>query len=86
MGLLAFADFLWNGAFLGYLRSNWRYAGFFLYPYVLLAAMAIVALVGGIGAGNLSSSVLVGAALTAALFVESAAMAGKTSVRSAPSR
>src|SRR5829696_748888 len=68
-GLLAFADFLWNGAFVGYLRSNWRYAGFFLYPYVLLAAMVIVAFVGGIAAGNLSSSALVGAALTAALFV-----------------
>ena len=68
-GLVAFADFLWNGAFLGYLRSNWRYAGFFLYPYVLLAAMAIVALVGGIAASNLSSSAFVGAALAAALFV-----------------
>ena len=68
-GLLAFADFLRNGALLGYLRSNWRYAGFFLYPYVLLAAMAIVALVGGIAVGNLSSSALVGAALAAALFV-----------------
>src|SRR5215203_4066145 len=68
-GLLAFADFLWNGAFVGYLRSNWRYAGFFLYPYVLLAAMVIVALVGGIAASDLSSSILVGAALAAALFV-----------------
>src|SRR5215211_4379820 len=62
------SDFLWHGAFLGYLRLNWRYAGFFLYPYVLLAAMGIVALVGGIAAGNLSSSALVGAALAAALF------------------
>ena len=68
-GLLAFADFLWNGAFLGYLRTNWRYAGFFLYPYVLLAVLAIVALLGGITVGNLSSSVLVGTAITVALFV-----------------
>src|SRR3954452_6447522 len=41
-GLLAFADFLWNGAFLGYLRSNWRYAGFFLYPYVGVRFLAAV--------------------------------------------
>ena len=39
-GLLAFADFLGHGAFLGYLRSNWRYAGFFLNPDVLLALCA----------------------------------------------
>jgi len=31
-GLLAFADFFVSGAFWGYLRANWRYAGFFLYP------------------------------------------------------
>ena len=52
-GLLAFADFLCNGAWVGDLCSSWRHAVFFLNPYVLLAAMVIVALVGGIAASDL---------------------------------
>src|SRR5687767_11041787 len=32
LGLVAFADFAASGALFGYLRSNWRYAAFFLYP------------------------------------------------------
>ena len=36
LGLLTFADFALNGAMSGYFRHAWRYAGFFLYPFVLL--------------------------------------------------
>jgi hypothetical protein len=36
-GLLAIADFLFSRAPFGYLRTNWRYLLFFLYPLVLLA-------------------------------------------------
>ena len=37
VGLLAFLDFVFSGALIAYFRTNWRYALFFLYPYVLLA-------------------------------------------------
>jgi hypothetical protein len=41
-GVLAFFDFTWNGALWRYLRTAWRYAMFFLYPYsALLAAFLI---------------------------------------------
>jgi hypothetical protein len=42
--LAAFASFVRGGALWGYLRHGWRYAGFFLYPFVLLAVFALVAL------------------------------------------
>jgi hypothetical protein len=66
-GLLAFVDFLSGGALLGYLRTNWRYAGFFVYPYLLLMGLISVALLLGLTIGRLSGSGLVGiaAALTA---------------------
>ncbi|MGO4173446.1 hypothetical protein [Bosea sp. TAF32] len=41
-GAAAFFDFLSAGAFVGYLRSSWRYAMFFIYPFVIL--MSIIAL------------------------------------------
>jgi hypothetical protein len=66
-GLFAFIDFLRGGALSGYLRTNWRYAGFFVYPYLLLAGFAGIALLLGFSIGRLSGSSLVGtaAALTA---------------------
>lgn len=39
LGWLTFADFVANGALLRYFRLAWRYAGFFLYPFVLLALL-----------------------------------------------
>jgi len=45
--LAAFASFVRRGALWGYLRHGWRYAGFFLYPFVLLAVFALVALAVG---------------------------------------
>ena len=69
LGLLAFADFLFGGALWGYLRTNWRYAGFFLYPYLLLSIFSLVALAGGTTLGILASSALVGTAATCGLFV-----------------
>ncbi|MGO4704357.1 hypothetical protein AB4072_01090 [Microvirga sp. 2MCAF38] len=41
--LRAFLDFATAGALWGYLRSNWRYAGFFLYPFVFLAFFVALA-------------------------------------------
>jgi hypothetical protein len=37
VGLLALLDFVFSGALIAYFRTNWRYAFFFLYPYVLMA-------------------------------------------------
>lgn len=42
--LAAFVSFVFGGALWGYLRTSWRYAGFFLYPYVLLAVFALASL------------------------------------------
>jgi hypothetical protein len=40
LGLLAFLEIVGSGAFFRYLRANWRYGLFFLYPYLLLAIFA----------------------------------------------
>jgi hypothetical protein len=40
LGVLSFLDFVWHGALWHYLRTAWRYAGFFLYPFVLIAGLA----------------------------------------------
>jgi hypothetical protein len=37
VGWLAFFDFVFSGALFAYFRTNWRYALFFLYPYVFMA-------------------------------------------------
>lgn len=42
-GLSAGADFLWHGAVLAYVTRAWRYALFFLYPFLVLAGFAAVA-------------------------------------------
>lgn len=47
-GFLALLDFVWNGALWGYLRRSHRYAGFFLYPLLLLLGMAASSIYGGI--------------------------------------
>jgi hypothetical protein len=42
VGIIAFLDFVFAGAFWGYLRTNWRYAGFFLYPFVTFGGLVAV--------------------------------------------
>lgn len=46
LSLLTFVDFVANGALTGYVRHAWRYAGFFLYPFVLMAMIFAGALYG----------------------------------------
>ncbi|MGO4571534.1 hypothetical protein [Microvirga sp. 2TAF3] len=60
LALMAFVDFVQAGALWGYLRSNWRYAGFFLYPFVFFGLLVALALVAGIVAARMSDSALVG--------------------------
>ncbi len=47
LGVWSFLDFTLRGALWRYLRFGWRYAGFFLYPFLLLALLATVALLAG---------------------------------------
>ena len=41
-GILAFADFTRHGALAAYLKTAWRYAVFFLYPYAMMTALVLV--------------------------------------------
>src|SRR5690606_33498613 len=53
VGWLAFLDFVLSGALFAYFRTNWRYALFFLYPYVLM-------LIAGFAAFYISRRLLAG--------------------------
>jgi hypothetical protein len=48
LGLFALLDFVVGGALWGYLRQNWRYAGFFIYPVALLSVLATFAVALGV--------------------------------------
>ena len=68
-GLLAFGDFIAGGALWGYFRTNWRYALFFLYPYLLLVALAALAALAGNLVAEAALSALAGVAAGALAFV-----------------
>jgi hypothetical protein len=59
-GLLSFVEFILAGAFWGYLRASWRYAMFFLYPFLILAALTLLALTGGLALARSTGSGLIG--------------------------
>lgn len=52
LGILAFFDFVFGGALRGYFRTNWQYAAFFLYPFVLFGLLVAIALAIGVLAGR----------------------------------
>jgi hypothetical protein len=56
-GIIAFLDFAVAGALQGYLRTNWHYAAFFLYPFV---AFGVLVLAAGVFAAKTSPSVPIG--------------------------
>jgi len=66
---LAFLDFVWSGALWGYLRTNWRYAGFFLYPFLVVVIFAAAAWFTGASIGKMMESSSVGVAAGLAAFV-----------------
>jgi hypothetical protein len=66
-GLLAFLDFA-VGALPRYLRANWRYVGFFLYPFVMFAALSALAIYLGRYAASASGYSLIGIAVALAVF------------------
>lgn len=63
LGILAFLDFVLSGALWRYFLTNWRYAGFFLYPFVMLGLLVAAASLVGAFAFRISGSVSIAAAL-----------------------
>jgi hypothetical protein len=74
LGIIAFLDFIWSGALWGYLRTNWHYAVFFLYPFVMFGLFVAAACAAGAHAWHRADSIALAAAAT--LFVMSALMLG----------
>ena len=56
-GVIAFLDFVTAGALWGYLRTNWHYALFFLYPFVTFGALIAAAYFVGVRALHGSESI-----------------------------
>jgi hypothetical protein len=73
LGIIAFLDFVVSGALRGYLRTNWHYAVFFLYPFVMFGALILVTFLIGVLAlktsGSIPVGIVVGVFLLAALLV-----------------
>jgi hypothetical protein len=71
LGIVAFLDFVVSGALRGYLRTNWHYAGFFLYPFVMFGALILVTSLIGVlvfkASGSIPVSIVVIVVLLAAL-------------------
>jgi len=71
-GLIAFLDFVTAGALWGYLRTNWYYAIFFLYPFVMFGLLTATAYFVGIHvlrANETMSAVIIIYSVLAALVV-----------------
>jgi hypothetical protein len=73
LGIIAFLDFVVSGALRGYLRTNWHYAVFFLYPFVMFGALILVTFLIGVLAlktsGSIPVGIVVGVFLLTALLV-----------------
>jgi hypothetical protein len=74
LGIIAFLDFATAGALWGYFRTNWYYAVFFLYPFVMFGALIAAAYLVGVFTFHISGSVLIG--IVAGLLVTAALLAG----------
>src|SRR5882672_2098064 len=74
LGIIAFLDFIWSGALWGYLRTNWHYAVFFLYPFVMFGLFVATACAAAAYALPRSDSIALAAAAT--VFAMSALMLG----------
>jgi hypothetical protein len=57
LGILAFLDFVLAGTLWRYLLTNWRYAGFFLYPFVMFGLLVAVAFLIGVFAFKITASI-----------------------------
>lgn len=68
LALMAFLDFVLAGAFWGYVRTNWRYAGFFLYPFVVFGLLVALAWLAEGLVARTSGSALIGVCVGLAAF------------------
>ena len=74
LGILTFLDFVLAGTLWRYLVTNWRYAGFFLYPFVMFGLLIATAfLIGGFAFKVIGSIPI---AIGAGLFGLAALLAG----------
>lgn len=73
-GIIAFLDFVVSGALWGYLRTNWHYAVFFLYPFVMFGVFILATLLIDVIALEASGSILV--AIIAGFLVLAALLIG----------
>ena len=74
VGILAFLDFVLAGTLWRYLLTNWRYAVFFLYPFVMFGLLVAVAFLIGAFAFKITGSIPV--AIGGGLFGFAALLAG----------
>ena len=74
LGLIAFLDFVLAGTLWRYVRSNWRYACFFLYPFVMFGLLVAVSFLVGVFAFKITRSIPVAAG--GGLFGFAAVLAG----------
>jgi hypothetical protein len=74
VGILAFLDFVLAGTLWRYLLTNWRYAVFFLYPFVMFGLLIAVAFLIGVFAFKITGSIPI--AMGGGLFGFAALLAG----------
>src|SRR5260370_9067922 len=74
VGILAFLDFVLAGTLWRYLLTNWRYAGFFLYPFVMFGLLIAAAFLIGVFAFKITGSIPI--ATGGGLFGFAAVLAG----------
>jgi hypothetical protein len=74
LGIIAFLDFAVSGALRGYLRTNWHYAVFFLYPFVMFGTLFLATFLIGVLALKTSGSVPIG--FVVSVFLLAALLAG----------
>jgi hypothetical protein len=66
---LAFLDFTLAGALWGYIRTNWRYALFFIYPFLIFDAFVLIAWLTGESFARASDSIWIGVAAGLVAFI-----------------
>jgi hypothetical protein len=74
VGILAFLDFVLAGTLWRYLLTNWRYAVFFLYPFVMFGLLIAVAFLIGVFAFKITGSIPI--AIVGGLFGFAGLLAG----------
>jgi hypothetical protein len=69
LGLSSFVEFIAAGALWGYMRTNWRYALFFIYPLLIFTLLAVAASLTGLLIARFSESAMLGIVAGAAALI-----------------